>query len=40
MEIKNVACSRLGTVLYLEIQKGKEAMKTPTFHKYIRGTET
>ena len=26
-EMKNVACSRWGTMLHLEIQKGKEAMK-------------
>ena len=26
-EMKNVACSRLGTMLHLDIQKGKEAMK-------------
>ena len=28
MKIKNVACSRLGTMLYIGIQKGMEAMKT------------
>ena len=31
MEIKNLACSRLGTMLYLEIQKGREATKTAKF---------
>ena len=36
--MKNVACSRLVTMLHLEIQKGKEAMKTPEFKKYLRGT--
>ena len=30
-EMKNVACSRLGAMLHLEIQKGKEAMKTSEF---------
>ena len=33
-----MACSRLGTILHLEIQKGKEVMKTLTFQKYIGGT--
>ena len=37
-ETKNVACSRLGTMLHLEIQKRKEATKTSNFQKYIRGT--
>ena len=36
--MKNVACSGLGTMLRLEIQKGKYAMKTSTFQKHIRGT--
>ena len=36
--MKNVACYRLGTTLHLEIQKGKEAMKTSIFQKYIGGT--
>ena len=27
-DMKNVACSSLGTMLHLDIQKGKEAMKT------------
>ena len=35
--VNNVACSRLGTMLYLDIQKGKEDMKTSTFQKYIEG---
>ena len=29
----NLACSRLRTLLHLEIQKGKEDMKTSTFQK-------
>ena len=38
MNIKNVACYRLGTMLYLEIQKGKEAMKTSEFQQQIGRT--
>ena len=38
--MNNVACSRLGTMLHLEIQKGKEAMKTSKFQQYIGGTTT
>ena len=34
-EMKNVICSRLGTMLYLDIQKDKETMKTLTLQKYI-----
>ena len=37
MEINNVACSRLGTMLHLDIQKEKESMKTSGFQKYIGG---
>ena len=37
-EMKNVMCSRLKTLLHLDIQKNKEAMKTPEFQKCIRGT--
>ena len=33
-----MACSRLGTMLHLDIQKGKEAIKTSTFQKYVGGT--
>ena len=33
-----MACSRLGTILYLEVQKEKVYMKTLTFQKYIGGT--
>ena len=36
-EIKNVACSRLDTILYLEIQKVEEAMKTEKFQQHIGG---
>ena len=34
-EMKNVACSRLGTMLHLDIQKGKEAMKKSEFQKVL-----
>ena len=30
-DIRNVACSMLGTMFYLEIQKWKEVTKTSTF---------
>ena len=33
-----MACSRLGTMLHLDIQKGKEAMKTSNFQKDIGDT--
>ena len=36
--MKNLACSRLETMLYLEIQKGKEATKTEKFQQQIGGT--
>ena len=36
--MKNVACSRLGKMLRLDIQKGEEAMKMSEFQKYLRGT--
>ena len=36
--MKNVACSRLGTMLHLDIQKGEEAMKTSEFQKDLGGT--
>ena len=32
-------CYRLWTMLYIYIQKGKEAMKTVEFQQNIRGTE-
>ena len=35
-ELKNTACSRLGNMLHLEIQKGKEAMEIPEFQQEIR----
>ena len=37
-EMKNFVCLRLGKILHLEIQKGKEAMKTSNFQKYLGGT--
>ena len=37
-EMKNVACSRLGKMLHLEIQNGKEAMKKSTFQSELGGT--
>ena len=37
-EMKNVACSRLGTMLHLEIQKGKEATKTSKYQNFLGGT--
>ena len=36
--MKNEACSRLGTMLHLEIQKGKEAMKKSKFQNVLGGT--
>ena len=38
MEIKNGACSRLGNMLHLETQKGKEDMETSIVQKHIGGT--
>ena len=37
-EMNNMECSSLGTILHLETQKGKEAMKTSEFLKYFEGT--
>ena len=37
-DIKNVAFYRLGTMLYLFIQKGNEVMKSDKFQQHIRGT--
>ena len=37
-DMKNVACSSLGTMLHLDIQKGKEAMKKSTFQSELGGT--
>ena len=36
--MNNVACSRLGKMLHLEIQRGKESMKTSEFQKKLGGT--
>ena len=36
--MKNVACSRLGMMLHLDIQKREEATKTSRFEKNIGGT--
>ena len=36
-EMKNMACSRLGTMLHLEIQKGKEDMKKSKFQSVLGG---
>ena len=36
--MKNVACSRLGTMLHLDIQKGKETMKKSKFQSVLGGT--
>ena len=38
MELKNTACYRLGNMLYLDIQKGKEVMKASYFQQKIGGT--
>ena len=37
-DMKNVACSRLGAMLHLDIQKGKEATKTSKFQIFLGGT--
>ena len=37
-KMNNMACSRLGTILHLDIQKGKEAMKKLTFQSELGGT--
>ena len=36
-EMKNVACSRLWTMLHLDIQKGEEAIKTSKFTNFLVG---
>ena len=36
-EVKNFPCSRLGTMLHLDILKGEEAMKTLIFQNDISG---
>ena len=38
--MKNVTCSRLGTMLHLDIQKEKDDMKTSEFQKYLGSTTT
>ena len=38
MELKNVKCCRLGTISYLEIQKGKYSMKISQLKQVIVGT--
>ena len=38
--MKNLACSRLGTMLQLETQKGKEATKVSKFQHFLGGTAT
>ena len=37
-ETNNLTCSRLGAMLHLDIQKGKEAMKKSTFQSELGGT--
>ena len=39
-EMKDLACSRFGTMLHLDIQKGKEYKKTSNFQNDIGGTTT
>ena len=38
MEIKKLACSRLGPMLHLDTQNGKESMKMSDLQKYLIGT--
>ena len=38
-KLKNVSCSRLGTMFYLEIKKGKEAMKASDLQQKIGGMD-
>ena len=38
-EMKNVDCSRLGTMLHLGIQKGEEAIKIFIFKKISKGLQ-
>ena len=38
-ELNNAACYRLGTILYLEIQKEKEVMKVSDYQQDIGGTD-
>ena len=37
-DMKRVECSRLGTMLHLDIQKGMEAMKKSKFQSVLGGT--
>ena len=37
-DINNVSCYRLGTMLHLDTQNGKEDMKSNNFQKYTTGT--
>ena len=36
-DMNNGACSRLGTILHLDIQKGNKAMKTYNFQIFFAG---
>ena len=36
--MKNVVCSKLGTMLHLDIQKGKQDIKMLKIHEILRGT--
>ena len=36
--MNNLACSRLGKMLHLDIQKGKEDTRTSIFQKYLGWT--
>ena len=38
--INNVACSMLRTMIHLDVQKGKEAMKSSNFQQHIVETAT
>ena len=37
-ELNNASCSRIGTVLYVDIQVGKEVMKVSDYQQDIGGT--
>ena len=37
-DMKNILCSRLGTMLHLDIQKGKKATKMSNFQKELGDT--
>ena len=36
--MKNVSCYKLGNMLHIDTQKGKEATKTSNFQKYLEDT--